>query len=462
MKWEMKDLRGTEQWLKWLKWVRVREAQAVIIVQPCLREGCESSVVGESSAMTPIQDQNHGNYDVIQENIMQQVDEQITRDQHEPEGQADEGEQFEAVVGLLELADHEAMLDEQELAESLDNEDDGNEEDDDAEEDDYVPIPGEWNRRDKASIVVEDTHDSPFEYGSYLVQPGQIFSSKGALQDAVKMWALALRREFGVTCSSQDKYTVKCKTAGCQFRIHASKGKYQSFWKVAKVNEHSCRLENVVTKHRNLTSGLIANIMFNEIIEKRDMACTYIVQAMQRQFKYRISYAKAWRAKQKAMERRFGSFEASYTNMPRVLDALKDRNPDTYTAFKDTPSQQQAGVTIFHRAFIALGPCIDKFRYCRPLLCVDGTFLTGKYKGQILTAIGVDTDNQILPVAFAFVESENRESWLWFFRHLKQGVIHDRPNVCVIHDRHKGILSAIKSLVEDPNEPFPWRDLQSR
>jgi len=54
---------------------------------------------------------------------------------------------------------------------------------------------------------------------------------------------------------------------------------------------------------------------------------------------------------------------------------------------------------------------------------VDGTFLTGKYKGQILTAIGVDANQQILPLAFAFVEGENKESWLWFLRHLKVGVV---------------------------------------
>jgi hypothetical protein len=55
-------------------------------------------------------------------------------------------------------------------------------------------------------------------------------------------------------------------------------------------------------------------------------------------------------------------------------------------------------------------------KYCRPVLCVDGTFLKAKYKGQILTAIGQDGNNQIVPLAFAFVESENTKSWLWFFQ----------------------------------------------
>jgi hypothetical protein len=29
----------------------------------------------------------------------------------------------------------------------------------------------------------------------------------------------------------------------------------------------------------------------------------------------------------------------------------------------------------------------------------------------MLTAIGVDGNNQLLPIAFAFVESENKDSW---------------------------------------------------
>ena len=79
-----------------------------------------------------------------------------------------------------------------------------------------------------------------------------------------------------------------------------------------------------------------------------------------------------------------------------------------------------------------------------------------------MTAIGVDANNQILLLVFAFVEGESRLSWLWFFRHLKVGVVCDQPNVCIIHDRHAGILSAIKTLQEDSSEPFPWNDLQNR
>ena len=91
---------------------------------------------------------------------------------------------------------------------------------------------------------------------------------------------------------------------------------------------------------------------------------------------------------------------------------------------------------------------------------VDGTFLTGQYRGQILTAIGVDGNNQIIPLAMAFVEGDNFLSWVWFFRQVKIAIVKDRPNVCVIHDRHAGILKAVKTLRNlADDEPTPWRDL---
>ena len=61
-------------------------------------------------------------------------------------------------------------------------------------------------------------------------------------------------------------------------------------------------------------------------------------------------------------------------------------------------------------------------------------FLTRKYKGKILTAIMTYGNNQVLLVAFAFVESENTDGWLLFLRNVKISVVQGRPNVCVIYD----------------------------
>jgi len=40
--------------------------------------------------------------------------------------------------------------------------------------------------------------------------------------------------------------------------------------------------------------------------------------------------------------------------------------------------------------------------------------LKGKYAGHLLSAIGKDGNNQMMPIAFAVVEAETTESWDWF------------------------------------------------
>ena len=69
------------------------------------------------------------------------------------------------------------------------------------------------------------------------------------------------------------------------------------------------------------------------------------------------------------------------------------------------------GASILLRAFFCIGACVRAFIYSRHVLCIAGTFLIGKYKGTILTAIGIDCNKHIVPIAFAFVENKNTESW---------------------------------------------------
>nr|CAE01945.2 OSJNBa0073L13.8 [Oryza sativa Japonica Group] len=157
---------------------------------------------------------------------------------------------------------------------------------------------------------------------------------------------------------------------------------------------------------------------------------------------------------------RFGTYEDSYHNLPPLLEVMQARNPGTHMAILDEVNEY--GENVLRRAFWSFGCMIEAFRNCIPLLCVDGTFMTGKYRGTILTAIGVDADSHVVPVVFAFVESENTSSWLWFLRHIKMCVVENRPNVCVLHDRHAGLLSAIQKLQEDVTQSVPWPDLYSR
>jgi hypothetical protein len=57
---------------------------------------------------------------------------------------------------------------------------------------------------------------------------------------------------------------------------------------------------------------------------------------------------------------------------------------------------------------------VESFRHCRPVFSIDDTFLLGKYQDTLLIVISVDANNKLVPLAFALVEKENKDSWRWF------------------------------------------------
>ena len=67
-----------------------------------------------------------------------------------------------------------------------------------------------------------------------------------------------------------------------------------------------------------------------------------------------------------------------------------------------------------------------------------------------------------MPIAFALVESENSESWLWFLKLLKRALVEERENVCVLHDRNASSLNAMDKLKNDRDPEVQWAAIQSR
>ncbi|KAL0367276.1 UNVERIFIED_CONTAM: hypothetical protein Sradi_3617700 [Sesamum radiatum] len=80
--------------------------------------------------------------------------------------------------------------------------------------------------------------------------------------------------------------------------------------------------------------------------------------------------------------------------------------------------------------------------------CVDGTHLYTRYKHKMLIAATMDGNQQVLPLAFAIVDDESYASWKWFLQQLSRHVIRGRRGVCLISDRHAGIIKAVNESSE--------------
>ncbi|BAH93841.1 Os07g0238100 [Oryza sativa Japonica Group] len=293
-------------------------------------------------------------------------------------GMADEGERVGIIVDEMEREDS-----------------DNEEADDDASSDEEGDVMAtDWANEDFSGLVISEGDHVPWEYKENEVIDGARYAHKDEMKEAVKHWAVSLQREFRVVKSTNYVYEVRCMKEDCPWRVHAYKGKWNDYWKVSIVTEHKCYLQGVEKYHRNITSAFVASEMYSSVVGNIGFEPKSIIRHIENKFKYTISYAKAWRAKQKIIEMRYGTFEASYDNLPRLLATIAQRNNNTYYDLHTFTSVDDRTKSVLQRAFFSLGACINAFVHCRPVLCIDGTFMTGKYRGQILTAIGCDGNNQ--------------------------------------------------------------------
>ena len=65
-----------------------------------------------------------------------------------------------------------------------------------------------------------------------------------------------------------------------------------------------------------------------------------------------------------------------------------------------------------------------------------------------MMATAIDPEDQIVPMAFALTEGENNESWSWFMQLLRVQVFGPSRTICLISDRHLGLLNAAAEHID--------------
>ena len=162
-----------------------------------------------------------------------------------------------------------------------------------------------------------------------------------------------------------------------------------------------------------------------------------------------MTYGKAWHAKQIALAIHWGRWEEAYNRVPRILCSIHYYNP-SLKWFVDTGGMyfRDPLRLVLYRVLWLFAQTEHAFQFCRPVVLVDGTFLTGKYRGTLMMVAAVDPEDQIVPMAFALAEGENNEPWSWFMRLLRVQVLGPTRTICLISDRHAGLLNAAAEHID--------------
>jgi len=163
------------------------------------------------------------------------------------------------------------------------------------------------------------------------------------------------------------------------------------------------------------------------IKEDPSLKISLIQERISRMFNYKILYRKAWKAKQKAIMIEYDDWDESYGQLSSWLKHMQNHCPGSYYQLCDDDfvvgNMVSREYRQFHWVFWTFGQCKEAFKYCKPIIQVDGTFLYGKYCGTLLMATTQDENGHVLPLAFAVVEGETLTAWSWFLAHLNEHVI---------------------------------------
>lgn len=124
-----------------------------------------------------------------------------------------------------------------------------------------------------------------------------------------------------------------------------------------------------------------------------------------------------------------------FKQIPNHIALLQAKHSDIHVNLQVGPDE------IFQRIFICPNQSRQSFIHMRKFLAVNGTFLKSRFIQTLLFAVGIDGNGKNLPLAWAIVESENKDSWTWFFQHLK-AAIPEVIGMTLISDRDNGLLSA--------------------
>ncbi|XP_070020519.1 uncharacterized protein [Nicotiana sylvestris] len=232
------------------------------------------------------------------------------------------------------------------------------------------------------SIIITDSTPN-------FIEVGQVYQDKQTIATAMKHYSVMHKFQFRVKRSSSRSYWLLCVGENCTWHFKATSINDSVMFKVRHFNsQHTCSLMDNTFIQRKPTSMVVGSMVIPKYSDPKTIYTPKDIQIdMLSEHGVNLTYMQAWRAKEKALQFLRGHPADSYNKLPIKLKKTADE--------------------CFLYAFVAICTSISGWKYCRPVVVVDGTFLKSAYRGIMLTSSTMNAASTILPLAYAVVDSEN-------------------------------------------------------
>ncbi|XP_054813400.1 uncharacterized protein LOC129314046 [Prosopis cineraria] len=289
-----------------------------------------------------------------------------------------------------------------------------------------------------------------------LIGLGQTFTHAVAFKKALYKYSLAHKFGYKFLKNKPGQVIVKCAIEGCPWYIEAYKfgGKDNSFLCIRTFKDQHLHFaqDNLDVAHKSV-STLTSSIIIDELRASISKSPNDIRRDIYREYGLKLSYYQAYRGKEKALAEIYGQSDESYMLIPWICQRLIESDPTTVAKWIVGPCNR------FQCLFVAYGCSIKGFMEgARPILYIDGSFLSGPYKGTLLSACVYNVDNKMFPVAYAIVGGEIVEEWSWFLQNIKN-IIESRE-IALVSNRHNSIIRAIQAIYGYDRHAFCYRQVK--
>ncbi|KAK2646767.1 hypothetical protein Ddye_021962 [Dipteronia dyeriana] len=230
------------------------------------------------------------------------------------------------------------------------------------------------------------------------------FPTKKDLRRLVGHFAMWHNFEWKVKRSNKTTLHLVCLMENCTWKLIAVRRDEGTYFQVRSfVNEHTCPLEEIHRRHRQVSAVIIGEVIAPRLQQQdgRLMRPKDIIVDMKSMYGIQIMYIKAHTAFDYALSRTHGTHEETFQLLPSFGYVLEQKNPGTIT---DLQCDKDGKFLLF---FMSIGASLREFRTCmRPVIAVDGTHLKGRFQGTMFVTTTQDGNEHVYPIAFGHVSIE--------------------------------------------------------
>ena len=254
------------------------------------------------------------------------------------------------------------------------------------------------------------------DLGSVTLMKGMKFPSSALFKEAVKEANIAIGKDIRFHKNTGDKVVIVCRSEKCKYRVYGRK----------IPNELSFEIRDIQPQHRcprryrlsQISFRWITKKMIDQIKSQPNMSVSAIYDEVKRKWQCETRWQKCYQAKKRALEEIYGTHKEQYGKVWDYCATVRDTNRGSCLIVmtdRITPELPP----FFQRLYVSFNAMRTGFKMgCRPLICLDGCFLKGEFKGKLLSVVAGDANNNMYSVAFAIVEAELKDSWIWFLETL--------------------------------------------